>query len=118
MVGLVDKRRRLTPQQERGVLEAHRAWEPDSGVTITDLAEGLGVSRQTLYEVLSRNNEPLKTRPRGDPRNNGEVLPTELLDLMATKAIEVLFDRLQAAEARVFELEAELEARGGSVREH
>jgi transposase-like protein len=101
----MERRRKLSPAEEANIVETYRAWDPSSSVTVTDLARDLDISRQTLYEVLGRNNEPLKAPRRARHNSGRQEFPVDLADLMAAKALEVILDRLRDAELRVAELE-------------
>lgn len=52
--------RKLDPDRERAIIDAYQAW--DMSTTAEQLAFSLGISRQTLYDVIHRNGIPLKGR--------------------------------------------------------
>jgi hypothetical protein len=54
---------RITPDREREIIEAYRAWDP-AVQPINAFLREQGLVRQTLYNVLERNGIPTKTETR------------------------------------------------------
>lgn len=102
--------RRLTSQDEDAVIEAYRQW--DQSTPVEDLVEALGVSKQTLYQVLGRRGEPLKSwrgRPDGATGGSPTLLPEDLMTMMADRALGFLVDQVTELRQRNAELTARLE---------
>lgn len=68
------------------IVRAYRVWDPDAE-SVDELAERLGTTRATLYNVLHRNDEPLKTRRRrGTTLEETKVDPT--VDWLLTRLVQ------------------------------
>ena len=52
-------------QRDQEVLDAYLAWDPSGEQSSSDVSDGLGISRQRLYQVLAKHRVPLKTGRRG-----------------------------------------------------
>ena len=53
--------RRLTDEDRDGIVAAYESWDQDAE-SVNELAERLGVSKQTLYSVLDSRGVPRKYR--------------------------------------------------------
>lgn len=55
---------RMSEEAKRALILAYRAWRPETGVTIEELAQSHGVTKSALYAMLDREGEPLHTGRR------------------------------------------------------
>lgn len=84
-------RTRLSTEAEARIIEEYQAWAENPIESTDELAERLGVGRQTLYAVLRRNGIPTRSAsssPQLARRTNG------IDDRMAEMALKHLVDDL------------------------
>lgn len=100
----------MSPEDRVALIDAYKAWTPDNGVTIDELATSHGVTKSALYAMLRRENVPLHTG-RGVGGRPGAGGPP-LLEEMGRVAIAVILDQLtdlkienRRLQARVDDLE-------------
>lgn len=94
-------RRKLTAEQERHLVEAYEAWEPNGAVSADELARSFGVTRAGMYGVLARHGVQLKSRISTVDRETVDSIQ----DSMARAALDHLYHELYASRRRVTQLE-------------
>jgi hypothetical protein len=84
----------------------------DRSMTIEEISNQCGVSRQSVYTILERNGiSPQRLLRDHDSRT--ELIPDDLLDRMARQALQVMLEELVTGRRRAEALEAWVRAHGG-----
>lgn len=104
---------RLTHEDEERILAAYRAWSPTLK-TADALCEELGVSKQTLYNLLRRRGVPTKSVERSSGPSPRTSLVEEMVDSLAERALTSLIDENRSLREKVEAGGAE-EAGGGAI---
>lgn len=100
---------RMTEEAKRALILAYRAWRPESGVTIDELAQSHGVTKSALYAMLRREGEPLHT----GRATNGIRSQEPLMEGMSRIALELILDQRDELRAEVARLRLLVKSLGG-----
>lgn len=92
--------KRAPQERDNIILEAYEAWDPTQS-TLQALADSLGVSRSTIYNVLERNQvEPKGQRPDGETIR-GDELMSRMADMALTRILDDLTECRQWIQASI-----------------
>jgi HTH DNA binding domain len=99
---------RLSEEEERAMVAAYEAWDPREQ-TADELADELGVAKTTLYNVLNRNGVPVKTRGGVGVSSLRREQAGDLLEMMAVKALDQMFERIRSLEDELVALRSAID---------
>lgn len=100
----------MSPDAKRQLIQAYRAWSPDSGITVDELAAQHGITKSAMYAMLRREGVDLHT---GRSNGTGGVRSQEpLMAEMGRIALEVILDQRDEYKAEVARLTALLQEHG------
>ena len=93
---------RLTQAQRRRIADAYLAWDP-SKMTLQQLADEHGVSRQTVYSVIQSFGIQPKMMPRAEDADVLDLrsLPAPIVDRMADRAVQALIEDMKSCYAKL-----------------
>ena len=99
--------RRLTDEDRDGIVAAYESWDQDAE-SVNELAERLGVSKQTLYSVLDSRGVPRKYRATPAPTAFfGKRVLAQPLDSLDDNSLLLFRHYADELVSRVQELENE-----------
>lgn len=84
----------MAGQREKQIIDAYEAWDPESS-SVNELADDIGISRQRLYQVLSKHHITPKTHRHGE----GSTVIAEVQE----NALEFLLRKLEDARRELAE---------------
>jgi transposase-like protein len=97
---------RMTSETRMALIDAYKAWSPESGVSVDELAARHGVTKSAMYAMLRRENVPLHT---GRGNSVAGVRGQEpLMAEMGRIALEVILEQRDELRAEVARLRAEV----------
>jgi transposase-like protein len=100
---------RMSQDAKRQLIQAYRAWSPDSGITVDELAAQHGITKSAMYAMLRREGVDLHTgRSNGTGVRSQEPLMAE----MGRIALEVILDQRDDYKNEVARLTAMLREHG------
>lgn len=116
--------KRLDPEVEQNIITTYKRWDFATDGTMSDMADSLGVSRQTIYRVLERNDvnqqKPRATETqwaRSKSNGHGHADPLELAGRQLEQQLHDarterlnLQERCQLLDASIAAITAALEA--------
>lgn len=99
---------RMSDESRQALVQEYRAWRPETGVSIEDLARSHGVTKSALYAMLKREGEPLHTG-----RSAGIRGQEPLMSEMGRIALELILEQRDDFKADVKRLRALVKQLGG-----
>lgn len=108
--------KRMTDESRRALIQAYRAWQPGSGVTLDQLVHQHGTTKSTLYNILESEGEPLHTKRPSREQSSRSQEP--LMAEMGRLALGVILDQRDEYRAKVAELTEEVTRLRRLLRDH
>lgn len=109
---------KLTPTKEDEIVQAYRDW--DGSESVDSFIRPYGVSKQTLYGLLRRRQEPTKKEAAyimGKAADGDGALEPELADWLVDQVAKSALKTILEENRRVHLLEARIEQLEQALRE-